>query len=66
MRVGTLDHPDCCPPDVHIFTKEKQKWLVLPEGIPVFEEYFEEGEVWSKESLGRLEEVRKGGGDGGG
>jgi hypothetical protein len=29
VRVGTLDHPDLCPPDVHIFTSTKQKWVQL-------------------------------------
>jgi hypothetical protein len=30
VRVGTLDHPDLLPPDVHIFTASKQPWVVLP------------------------------------
>lgn len=39
IRVGTLDHPDACPPDVHIFTRSKQQWVVIPpdaEAYPVF------------------------------
>ena len=24
VRVGTLDHPDRVPPDIHIFTESKQ------------------------------------------
>jgi len=24
VRVGTLDDPDRCPPDIHIFTSSKQ------------------------------------------
>jgi len=24
VRVGTLDDPDACPPDIHIFTESKQ------------------------------------------
>ncbi|WP_370033162.1 GFA family protein [Qipengyuania mesophila] len=39
IRVGTLDDPDSCPPDVHIFTRSKQPWVVIPEGVeayPVF------------------------------
>ena len=36
IRVGTLDQPDACPPDVHIFTESKQAWVVLPEGAEQF------------------------------
>ena len=32
VRAGTLDDPDACPPDVHIFTESKQPWVVIPEG----------------------------------
>ena len=32
IRVGTLDDPDLCPPDVHIFTGSKQPWVELPAG----------------------------------
>jgi hypothetical protein len=53
IRVGTLDNPDALPPDVHIFTASKQPWIVLPSGVPAFEEYYERNEVWSAESLAR-------------
>ena len=55
VRVGTLDHPDLMPPDVHIFTRTKQPWVVLPEGAPAFEEYYDRDELWPKESLLRRE-----------
>ena len=32
VRVGTLDDPDRCPPDIHIFTASKQPWVTLPPG----------------------------------
>ena len=35
LRVGTLDQPDLCPPDIHIFTASKQAWVQLPAGVPV-------------------------------
>ena len=35
VRVGTLDNPDLLPPDIHIFTASRQRWVVLPEGTPV-------------------------------
>jgi hypothetical protein len=53
VRVGTLDNPDLLPPDAHIFTSSKQPWLVLPEGVPVFAEYYERESLWSDESLAR-------------
>lgn len=40
VRVGTLDDPDACGPDVHIFTESKQPWVVLPEGAEVFEQFY--------------------------
>ena len=27
VRVGTMDNPDLCPPDIHIFTSSKQPWV---------------------------------------
>ena len=57
VRVGTLDQPDLLPPDVHIFTASKQPWVVLPEGIPAYEEYYDRDELWSKESLARRQEL---------
>ncbi|MCJ1271494.1 hypothetical protein MMC22_011395 [Lobaria immixta] len=55
IKVGTLDQPDHCPPNVHIFTTSKQPWVVLPEGMPASEELYEKNDVWSKESLERNE-----------
>lgn len=40
IRVGTLDDPDACPPDVHIFTRSKQPWVVLPEDAEAFEVFY--------------------------
>ena len=53
VRVGTLDEPDRCPPEIHIFTSSKQPWVVLPPGTPAFAEYYKATEVWPKESLER-------------
>ncbi|PTT92300.1 aldehyde-activating protein [Pelomonas sp. HMWF004] len=53
VRVGTLDQPDLLPPDVHIFTVSKQPWVVLPEGVPAFEEYYDRDALWPQESLVR-------------
>ena len=63
IRVGTLDQPNHCSLNVHILTARKQPWVVVPEGIPTFEELYEKKDVWSKESLERnkvlLETIRK-------
>jgi hypothetical protein len=40
VRVGTLEDPDACPPQVHIFTCSKQPWVVLPAGAPAFEVFY--------------------------
>lgn len=54
VRVGTLDEPDCLPPDVHIYTMSKQPWVVLPPGAPQFAEFYELEKVWPQESQARL------------
>jgi hypothetical protein len=36
IRVGTLDDPDACPPDVHIFIESKQPWVMLPDSAEVY------------------------------
>lgn len=38
LRAGTLDESDALVPIAHILTKRKQAWLILPEGVPAFEE----------------------------
>lgn len=53
IRAGTLDEPDRLTPDVHIYTASKQPWVVLPPGIPAFEEYYDRNELWPEESLAR-------------
>ena len=53
VRVGTLDEPDRCPPDIHIFTSSKQPWVVLPPGARAVPEYYSSKNVWPAESLAR-------------
>jgi hypothetical protein len=55
VRVGTLDEPDHLPPDIHIFTRSKQPWVVLPPGTPAVPEYYDREQYWPKESLARRE-----------
>ena len=54
LRVGTLDKPERCPPELHIWTCSKQPWVMFPESVPVLEDTYEERErYWSKESMER-------------
>ena len=53
VRVGALDNPDQCPPNIHIFTASKQPWVVLPPGTPAVPEYYSMTEMWPAESLAR-------------
>ena len=57
VRVGTLDDPDLLPPEIHIFTRSKQPWVVLPPGVPAFEIYYERDGLWPAESLARRQAI---------
>jgi hypothetical protein len=62
VRVGTLDNPDACPPDVHIFTESKQPWVVLPEGAeqyPVFYPRTDIARIYGERGAERLRVVRE-------
>jgi len=59
VRVGTLDDPGQCPPDVHIFTSSKQPWVTLPTGVKVFAEYYDRREVWPVEAQERWRVLRE-------
>ena len=53
VRVGTLDDPTALSPDVHIYTRSKLPWVVLPPDIPAFPAYYRSSEVWPAASLQR-------------
>jgi hypothetical protein len=40
VRVGTLEGPDACPPQVHIFTRSKQSWFELAQDAPAFDIFY--------------------------
>lgn len=54
VRAGTLDNPAAVKPDVHIFTRTKLPWLSLPKDALAFESIYQLKDVWSAESLERL------------
>ena len=53
VRIGTLDDPALCPPDVQIFTSSKQPWVPLNPDIPSFEGFYRFADVWPEDSLAR-------------
>jgi len=53
VRVGTLDDPQALPPDVHIYTRSKLRWITLPDGVPAFEGYYDSRKLWPAASLER-------------
>jgi hypothetical protein len=54
VRGGTLDDPSDVRPDVHIYTRSKVRWVVVPDGVPRFDEYYDTQELWPADSLRRL------------
>jgi hypothetical protein len=54
VRGGTLDDPRAVEPDVHIYTRSKVDWLVLPGRTPAFEAVYDLDEVWPAPSLERF------------
>jgi hypothetical protein len=53
VRAGTLDEPRSVRPDVHIFTKSKVDWVVIPDGMPAFEVFYDARELWPAASRER-------------
>jgi len=53
VRAGTLDDPARISPDVHIYTRSKLPWIILPDSVPTFEEYYDAKSLWPPESLAR-------------
>ena len=57
VRVGTLEIPSACPPDIHIFTSSKQTWLALDGDTPVADEYYRRSSHWPAESIIRYKKA---------
>src|SRR5215467_7371805 len=58
VRVGTMDDPNSCPPDIHIYTSSKQPWVTLPPGAKAVPEFYDVPKVWPAESLARFRAAR--------
>jgi hypothetical protein len=59
VRVGTLDHPDLMPPDIHIFTESKQPWVVLPANAKAFPEFYDMRTEWPAKNFERFRSMRE-------
>ena len=57
VRGGTLDDPSGVSPDVHIFTRSKLGWVMLPDSMPAVEVYYDMKALWPTASLERLETI---------
>lgn len=58
VRVGTLDAPARLPPDIHIFTRSKLPWVVIPPGHRAVAEYYDVEATWPAASLARRDAAR--------
>lgn len=54
IMVGTLDDASRVTPDVHCFTATKHPWVVLPAGVPAFEDDYDSDIVWSEQAKERI------------
>jgi hypothetical protein len=59
VRAGTLDDPSAVEPDVHIYTRSKVPWVMLPESTPAFATYYDTQKLWPPASLDRLEALSR-------
>ncbi len=57
VRVGTLDHAEQMPPDIHVYTDSKQPWVVIPEGHTAVGGFYRLKEYWPDDSRARLRRV---------
>lgn len=57
VRVGTLDDPNACPPDIHIFVASKQRWVTLPPDAAAVPEYYQRSKYWPEDSVTRYKAV---------
>lgn len=53
VRGGTLDRAWLVQPDLHLYVRSKRDFVKLDDGVPQFEEFYDETNVWSQESKDR-------------
>lgn len=59
VRVGTLDHPERMPPDIHIHTASMRDWFRLPSDALAMNAYYDMTKIWPPDRLARLAAVMK-------
>ena len=57
VRAGTLDEAGRITPNAHVFTSTKQPWVRIPDGHPVFDEFYKLKEQWPDDSRARLRQA---------
>ena len=57
VRSGTLDDPSGVTPDVHIYTRSKLGWVILPDSVPAFATYYDMKKLWPTDSLERYRAI---------
>lgn len=58
VRVGTLETAHALRPDVHIYTASKQAWVVLDDGAPAFEAFYDPKQQWAPETMQRYRDAK--------
>lgn len=61
LRLATLNDPGAFTPDVHIYTRSKLPWVILPDGAKVFAEYYDTRKEWPAESQARYKAAKNNG-----
>ena len=57
VAVGRLDAPNAIRPDIHLFTRHRHPWVVVPDDVPAFEDGFDPQAVYSAGMLARIAAV---------
>ncbi len=60
VRVGSLEEPGLCPPDIHIFTSTKQPWVELGGDTPVVPEFYRRSDYWPAPAYARYQALMPG------
>ena len=59
VRVGAVVSADELPPDIHIFSAWKNRWVELPSDANAVSGYYKASEHWPAESLARRRALQK-------
>ncbi len=54
VRPSTFDDTSLIQPQAHIWIREKQDWVLLPDDVPAFMENYDAEQLWPEESLARM------------